>query len=265
MEVFIKHETKLQQGDNRPRHISMYDFPQACSELFQFLNVPLPTNFNEYYCLMNQYDTDKNGMIDVQEFIAMVNSFSTQKYNKIENYDNHQVCKYQLPNNYLQVAKNLFFRCDADRSGYIEVREFVGLISELFLTLSQPPPNLRDCYAIMQKFDSDGNGKIDFIEYVRMVTSFEETLVNNQSGQSGNLVEKSRILFAKMNMDANGEIDMNEFPKLLNQLFKELNFTQPSMNDCQNIMKAFDKDGNGRMSIREYDDMILKIMKTIKK
>ena len=78
-------------------------------------------------------------------------------------------------------------------------------------------------------------------------------------------MDKARLLFSKMNMDHNGEIDMSEFPKLLSQLFRELNFTQPNMDDCKKIMKAFDTDGNGKMSIREYDQMISQIYKTVNK
>lgn len=152
----------------------MFDFPGAVNELFTALQLPSPTNFSEYYVLMNQYDTDENGMIDVQEFIAMITGMSTQKYNHLQNYQNHVVQKYNLPGNYLSVAKNLFYKCDINRSGFIELTEFVGLISELFLNLGLSTPDLKDCYMLMQAFDADGNGKIDFNEYIKMVISFED-------------------------------------------------------------------------------------------
>jgi Ca2+-binding EF-hand superfamily protein len=124
--------------------------------------------------------------------------------------------------------------------------EFPGLMTELFQILKISPPTLMDCYFLMQTYDTDRNGKIDFGEYVKMVTAMDEVAQNSSSDES-KMAQEARILFLRMDTDSSGEMDMQRFPGLLYQLFQKFNLVPPNHEDCLRIMRKFDEDGNGRM------------------
>ena len=65
----------------------------------------------------------------------------------------------------LEALKEVFNRFDKDASGLIDMAELRAAASELRLTSSEEELN-----ALMQKVDTDGDGKISFEEFVQAVT-----------------------------------------------------------------------------------------------
>ena len=124
-----------------------------------------------------------------------------------------------------------------------------------------------DCYYLMQTYDTDKNNRIDFEEYVKMVTAMDKAAGNNNSSGGGGarsqLQEKARILFQQCDMNHQGELDMNDFPNQLTKLFQSLGLVPVSMDDCGRIMKKFDTDGNGKMDLDEYMKMVEAIEKQL--
>ena len=196
----------------------------------------------------------------------MINDLNSNKsngnYNGV-NMQGHEMSQYNMGNNYLHIAKGLFFKLDRDGSGEIEMGEFPSLIEEQFRLLKLNPPSLMDCYYLMQTYDTDGNGRIDFEEYVKMVTAMDKAANNNNSGSRSQLQEKARLLFQQNDMNNKGELDMNEFPNQLTKLFQSQGLVPVDRNDCGRIMKKFDTDGNGKMDLDEYMKMVEAIEKQL--
>jgi len=68
-----------------------------------------------------------------------------------------------------QYIPTIFAKYDWNRSGTIEMHEFPGMICELFRSMGLQNPSQNDIWYLMWRFDSDGNGKIDYYEWANMV------------------------------------------------------------------------------------------------
>ena len=96
--------------------------------------------------IMNSVDTDKNGAISFNEFIAAtLQPTITKDLSRIE-----------------QAFK--FF--DTDNNGYIDGKE----LKELLADKQMAQMETKHFDNILQEADEDGNGKIDFKEFVRLMS-----------------------------------------------------------------------------------------------
>lgn len=65
----------------------------------------------------------------------------------------------------LAIARSLF---DADRSGTISVPEFVAIMEGNVLGEGDANMNAQEVLAICKSYDTDGDGEIDFEEFLNM-------------------------------------------------------------------------------------------------
>lgn len=99
-------------------------------------------------------DHDGNGTIEYKEFLDWYKQSSFSSLS-LDDDTLHRRSS----------AAKLFQKYDADRSGSIEVREFPGLYSELkALQLTN-----HSCEKAMEDMDADGDGKIEFDEFVAWI------------------------------------------------------------------------------------------------
>lgn len=138
-----------------------------------------PEEIAEYKSLFAQYDTNKNGSLELSELASI-----------IEKVNGHKTTKRQLNNLMKKVDKNhddtlsldefleamsmlamtkekeareVFNTIDADKNGHIskdELLNFMGLINE---NVSLP-----DIDCIFERYDLNNDAKINFAEFLKM-------------------------------------------------------------------------------------------------
>jgi Ca2+-binding EF-hand superfamily protein len=62
--------------------------------------------------------------------------------------------------------------------------------------------------------------------------------------------------FLRVDKDRSGTIDMKEFPTLVNEIYTHFGMPPPTHIECEFLMKAFDTNGDHKMSTKEYIDMM---------
>jgi Ca2+-binding EF-hand superfamily protein len=96
-------------------------------------------------------DHDGNGTIEYNEFLSWYKQSSFSSLSLDDETLNRR-----------NAAAKVFRKYDDDKSGILEVDEFRGLYKELkMLNLTS-----HSCEAALEDMDSDGNGKIEFNEFV---------------------------------------------------------------------------------------------------
>ncbi|XP_034538034.1 calcineurin subunit B type 1 isoform X1 [Notolabrus celidotus] len=140
-----------------------------------------------------------------------------------------------------------FKKLDLDNSGSLSVEEFMSLPE-----LQQNPLVQR----VIDIFDTDGNGEVDFKEFIEGVSQFsvkgdkEQKLRCESSSSSKPHVAK--VAFRIYDMDKDGYISNGELFQVLKMMVgNNLKDTQLQQIVDKTIINA-DKDGDGRISFEEF-------------
>lgn len=127
-----------------------------------------------------------------------------------------------------------FKKLDLDNSGSLSVEEFMSLPE-----LQQNPLVQR----VIEIFDTDGNGEVDFKEFIEGVSQFSV---------KGDKEQKLRFAFRIYDMDKDGYISNGELFQVLKMMVgNNLKDTQLQQIVDKTIINA-DKDGDGRISFEEF-------------
>uniref|UniRef100_A0A061SGG2 Ef-hand domain-containing thioredoxin n=1 Tax=Tetraselmis sp. GSL018 TaxID=582737 RepID=A0A061SGG2_9CHLO len=151
----------------------------------------------DYVQLFKAADTDGNGKLDKEELHTVLESFEGGKESSLQNW---------LPNDEME---RILLEYDADKSGDITIDEFTSMmqdriilegkleeyeaafravdtsgngtvgateIAELFDSIGQPMSYMQ-LFRVMEKYDKDGSGQIDFKEFLNM---FRDQLLDLQ-------------------------------------------------------------------------------------
>ena len=108
-----------------------------------------------------------------------------QNYRNI-NLNNHQMQTYNFGANWSRIAMSVFLENDRDGDGNINMMEFPAVMTSLFQKMNMPPPNFKDMFYLMQKFDTNGDGIIDCQEYINMVSAMAKGMNSQQQQGGGN-------------------------------------------------------------------------------
>uniref|UniRef100_A0AAR2KQT1 EF-hand domain-containing protein n=1 Tax=Pygocentrus nattereri TaxID=42514 RepID=A0AAR2KQT1_PYGNA len=139
--------------------------------------------------------------------------------------------------NFIFAIKRLgkrFKKLDLDNSGSLSVEEFMSLPE-----LQQNPLVQR----VIDIFDTDGNGEVDFKEFIEGVSQFSV---------KGDKEQKLRFAFRIYDMDKDGYISNGELFQVLKMMVgNNLKDTQLQQIVDKTIINA-DKDGDGRISFEEF-------------
>ncbi|CAH7000106.1 Ppp3r1 [Phodopus roborovskii] len=132
-----------------------------------------------------------------------------------------------------------FKKLDLDNSGSLSVEEFMSLPE-----LQQNPLVQR----VIDIFDTDGNGEVDFKEFIEGVSQFSV---------KGDKEQKLRFAFRIYDMDKDGYISNGELFQVLKMMVgNNLKDTQLQQIVDKTIINA-DKDGDGRISFEEFCAILL--------
>jgi len=94
---------------------------------------------------------------------------------------------------------------------------------------------------MIKEFDRDGNGEIDFGEFVTMMTD---------KMRRPDTEEEIRQAFLMFDSDRSGYISVAEFMYVLGKLGEKL-----SVDEAEEIISEADADGDGQISFEEFKNM----------
>ncbi|CAF1161135.1 unnamed protein product [Adineta ricciae] len=134
----------------------------------------------------------------------------------------------------LRGAFNLF---DRDRNGAISLAE----LKQVLIALNfQPTEKLLG--KIMKEMDTDGNGSVEFDEFVKVMRKVYERNFTD---------EEMRKAFACFDVDNSGYITVNELREVLGRL--NHNVTEYRINE---VLGEIDTDHDGKISFDEFARML---------
>ncbi|XP_078694927.1 neo-calmodulin-like [Branchiostoma floridae x Branchiostoma belcheri] len=134
-------------------------------------------------------------------------------------------------------AEAVFKACDVDGDGHISTEELKSALTDLAII---PTDNL--IQGIVSHYDEDGNGKLDFQEF--------EKLVNDLKTFGEVDPEEVLNIFNAIDQDKSGYIDEEELRKAMAENFNTDDQTIKAM------VKMADKDGDGKISVSEFVSVI---------
>lgn len=170
-----------------------------------------------------------------------------------------------------QEARELFNRYadyDQDNIGYLEYETFGEILGQMMESTGQ-----KLAEAEMQKkiktswyeADRDGNGQVDFQEFAIWYSSWgfqQQILLNPEQIQTRDLAKKFelsvaevdavRIKFDRFDEDGSGEIEFEEFEKLLYKLMKIPSGQELPASRVKHFWIECDLDGSGGISFEEF-------------
>ena len=147
---------------------------------------------------------------------------------------NDQTISEQAINEFKE-AFNIF---DKDKDGYITIKE----LDQIMKKLGQAPTE-SELQNMINEVDIDGNGTIDFREFLGIMTKkLKETDSEDE------LIEVFKIF----DSDGNGLINSNELLNVMVTLGENANKTE-----IEELIKEVDHDGDGFINFEEFIRLIL--------
>lgn len=163
----------------------------------------------------------------------------------------------------IRTAKILFDRYDQDpRDGTLDKEEFRAMLGEMINARTEVDEMLE---AAWKKADVDKDGGISFLEFAKWYSthSFAENVVldedqcavrNLARKYDLSLVEVERIKgeFNRFDEDGSGEIEYDEFVKILYKLLKVPDHLPLPQTRINNFWNEIDEDGSGSVDFEEF-------------
>eukprot|EP01116_Phalansterium_solitarium_P019947 TRINITY_DN5747_c0_g1_i2.p1 TRINITY_DN5747_c0_g1~~TRINITY_DN5747_c0_g1_i2.p1 ORF type:complete len:920 (+),score=392.19 TRINITY_DN5747_c0_g1_i2:4128-6887(+) len=213
--------------------------------------------------LLASIDADGSGEIDYAEFIPvgrvlLMHGFTLAKLihsasdaaaepgaeqpraKKQHTFSAEQVAQFKL----------IFDFVDADSSGFIEADELYQALRQLGRAMP-----LSQVEELMNELDDDGNGAINFDEFITGIGSWfletnqqiETPEIVDVPGLSKAEVEEIKMLFTTMDTDNSGFLSPDEIYEVLQRLGKNI-----TKDDLAKFLDQIDQDGNGEISAAEF-------------
>ncbi|CAC5377257.1 CALM [Mytilus coruscus] len=164
--------------------------------------------------LMKRADIDKNGTICYDEFVVLMTDMNPGKF---------------------QEAFTLF---DKDGDGTITTKE----LGTVMRSLGQNPTEA-ELHDMINEVDADGNGTIDFPEFL--------TMMAKKMQGSGDDQEELREAFRVFDKDGNGFISAAELRHVMTNLGEKL-----TDGEVDEMIREADTDGDGQVNYSEFVKMM---------
>ncbi len=134
------------------------------------------------------------------------------------------------------------FRCafelfDKDRDGSITIKELGTVIENLGQN-----PSEADLKEMIKEVDLDGNGDIDFNEFLVLMASKMRTHDSE---------EEMYEAFKVFDKDGNGYVGRKDFSIIMKHLGEEL-----TDEEIEEILKDWDEDDDGQLNFEEFKNMM---------
>ncbi|EAA10802.5 AGAP006181-PA [Anopheles gambiae str. PEST] len=149
--------------------------------------------------------------------------------------------KTELSKDQMKILKESFEAFDIEKKGSISV-EVVGTILELLgQTLSE-----EELKEVMEEYDVDESGQIEFDEFLELASNFVEPEEDYDA-----LRAELREVFMMYDKNGTGFIPLDVFKKIL----QELDGAVPE-NELDDIIDEIDADGSGTVDFEEFMEVM---------
>ena len=143
-----------------------------------------------------------------------------------------------------------FRKFDKDGNGVIDRKELRAMIHHLYQQGGRTrKPSDTEIAHFMKMADIDGDGKIDYEEFVLFMKKLEAAGKRKSDAEEEELFKESNFkeYFRRFDKDGNGFIDREEFRAVMKQQGAEVTDKQVA-----EFMKMADIDGNGKIDYEEF-------------
>jgi len=262
---------------------------------------------------LRTFDEDHNGMISYKEFVKMISNppwdqllppnvqakmhtslmdahTDTSEQRKVRDEVFRDAAVAAAAKGVIKSCKELFMEVDGNGDGQLNEAELECLIQMVHLRLAPgtapiPTGDLRaQVVDVMDRFDTNGSGAIDFDEFMCMmamkpwclllpegVQGFLENKTRRKQARpigkiaaeessSAAVIKAAKALFYEVDMDANGWIDADELYWLVKKLQKRMGSGTADRESLDAMvaqaMSVFDVGGTGSLSFTEFLRMI---------
>eukprot|EP00898_Chlorokybus_atmophyticus_P000047 jgi/Chlat1/1042/Chrsp110S01554 len=145
---------------------------------------------------------------------------------------------------HLAELKDMFHDLDTDKSGSLDLNEFVSGLRRHGYKLTD-----EEVKQLMQQMDLDGNGQVFYDEFITCLLPWSKL---QRTSQWHTWLEKT---FAEIDVDGNGSIEADE----IITLFKNRGLSDSmSAKAVQELVREADVDNDGKLSYEEFTKMICK-------
>eukprot|EP00931_Biecheleriopsis_adriatica_P037983 TRINITY_DN21789_c0_g1_i5.p1 TRINITY_DN21789_c0_g1~~TRINITY_DN21789_c0_g1_i5.p1 ORF type:complete len:954 (-),score=220.87 TRINITY_DN21789_c0_g1_i5:56-2917(-) len=248
----IYHSFSKLSDDLPEGHLRTISFTNA-QRCIRELGFMATTNCERRFIESLMYHDNDDGSIDDEEASERVFSF-----------EDFLVCLKRVRTYFekkrVEELQRVFDRLDKDRSGCLDVAEISVLLEELGCS----PRNRKEQQELgqlIQSTDKDGNGVLEFQEFLHLIQCMEEKLAiidyeeQLEYAMSKGFTEAEfadfRFAFEELDKDGGGSLSMSEFRKvfvLLNKYITDETFL--------GIFNTTDKDKSGEIEFREFVDFM---------
>ncbi|XXH01767.1 hypothetical protein Hte_008128 [Hypoxylon texense] len=139
----------------------------------------------------------------------------------------------QLSQEEIQVFKELFDSYDTDKGGNISVEEFAKVMSQS----PGKPPTQAEVEQIVKEVDLDGDGTINFNEFITMMTGQPYPPLDDDAEYAS--------AWKQFEPSLNGSITQSQFRQLMAGLGE-------SISDAEVDQLVNNVDGEGKLSYKEF-------------
>lgn len=128
---------------------------------------------------------------------------------------------------------------DSDQSGTVEAKELTDFLASLGFSVDR-----QELVEIAWQTDMDGNGYIEFSEFVKVMTDVAGSTVQKVIYKKFQEMEE---LFGLFDVDGSGAVSVDEMLVIMRSLGQK-----PSLKEVQEVCGANDVDGNGVLDFGEF-------------
>lgn len=153
--------------------------------------------------------------------------------------------------------RKLFQSVDADGDGKICRTELAGFLANLKLDAGVSDAEI---HALLKAADENGDGKLEFEEFLNLhlsLTADEDrgsgAAGTGRAGEDDDDDQGLRDAFSVFDSNNDGFISANELLLVLQSLSGKCT---KKLSDCAHMIKAVDKDGDGRVNFEEFKQMM---------
>ncbi|KAL4493640.1 hypothetical protein ABPG72_004133 [Tetrahymena utriculariae] len=178
----------------------------------------------------------------------------------------------------LDAARKLFIQHDVNKTGSLNPEEVAALITSLFSSndIEGYKPTPEDVRLYIQEVDTNQDGLILYQEFetyvikclekVGIPCQVKQTMFKSNrrfNPEAEMYLDVARKEFAKCDSDKSGYLEENEIYTLIKDSYAEMEILdyQPTEEDVKYYIQLADTDNDGKISIIEFEDLIILSLK----